>query len=179
MNAAGRQPGGSWVSVLDIDEPGADGLFGLRQMKVTGYRGAAGPSDVDLDLHGFDVEVIDNERLRFWLINHRPPVDENGIILDATKVGANSTIEVFESKRGEDELVHVRTIWDEAIFTPNKLAATGDGGLVVTNDMSSKGELRSVSQWMAFVDLRTLSRIGKSHRAWAIQMIPRELILGS
>lgn len=29
--------------------------------------------DESLDLHGSDVEVLDDETLRFWPINHRPP----------------------------------------------------------------------------------------------------------
>ena len=137
LNVSGRRPGGDYVSVLDIDEPGADGLFGLRQLKPSGYTGATG--DGSLDLHGFDVEVLDEATLRFWMINHRPPVDEHGKFLDAVKLGANSTVEVFDVARGTDEMVHVRTIASEAIATPNKLAATGVGGFVVTNDHSHKG----------------------------------------
>ena len=109
-------------------------------MDVKGYEGATGPGDGALYLHGFDVEVLDNDNLRFWLVNHRPPVDAKGALQDAGALGANSTVEVFEAERGKNELLHVRTVWDEAVFTPNKLAATGDGGFVVTNDMSSKGK---------------------------------------
>lgn len=86
LNVSGRRPGGDYVSVLDIDEPGADGLFGLRQLKLRGYEGATG--DGSLDLHGFDVEILDGSTLRFWMINHRPPVDGDGRYLDAVKLGA-------------------------------------------------------------------------------------------
>lgn len=141
LNVSGRRPGGDYVSVLDIDEPGADGLFGVRQLKRRGYVGATG--DGSLDLHGFDVEVVDGgSRLRFWMINHRPPVDGAGRYLDAGKVGANSTVEVFDVERGGEEvMVHVRTIASGVVATLNKLAATGDGGFVVTNDHSHKGLL--------------------------------------
>ena len=137
LNVTGRQPGGDYVSVLNVDNPGEDGMFGLYQMKISGYKGAIG--DGALDLHGFDVEVVDNTRLKFWMINHRPPVDVQGNLLDAAKLGSNSTVEVFEVTRGSDEMVHIKTIADESVYTPNKLAATGDGGFIVTNDKSSKG----------------------------------------
>jgi hypothetical protein len=58
--------------------------------------------------------------------------------LDATVVGANATIEIFELNRGELELVHVKTIASDAVLTPNGVAATGNGGVVVTNDHNAK-----------------------------------------
>lgn len=137
LNVSGRRLGGDYVSVLNIDEPGADGLFGLRQLKASGYEGATG--DGSLDLHGFDIEVVSGSSLRFWMINHRPPVDQDGGYLDAVTLGANSTVEVFEVLRGTDEMVHVKTVASAVVATPNKLAATGDGGFVVTNDHSHKG----------------------------------------
>lgn len=137
LNVSGRRLGGDYVSVLDIDEPGADGLFGLRQLKPSGYEGARG--DGSLDLHGFNVEVVSESLLRFWMINHRPPIDQDGGYLDAVKLGANSTVEVFDVLRGTDEMVHFKTVASAVVATPNKLAATGDGGFVVTNDHSHKG----------------------------------------
>jgi hypothetical protein len=53
------------------------------------------------------------------MINHRPPVNEAGNFLDASKVGANSTIEVFEHVTGSKELDYVKTIWSESVYTPN------------------------------------------------------------
>ena len=123
--------------LLNVDDPGKDGLFGLHQMEPIGYDGATG--DGSLDLHGFDVEIIDDTKLKFWMINHRPPVDKHKKYLDAFKLGANSTVEVFNVVRNSNKMVHVKTITNEAIATPNKLAATGDGGFVMTNDKSGKG----------------------------------------
>lgn len=138
LNVSGRRPGGDHVSVLEVDEPGPDGLFGVRRLKVRGYGGANGNGS--LDLHGFDVEVGDGgSRLRFWMVNHRPPVDAEGRFLNAGRVGANSTVEVFDVERGGGEMVYVRTIASAVVATPNKVAATGDGGVVVTNDHSHKG----------------------------------------
>lgn len=138
------RPGGDHVSVLKIDEPGEDGLYGLHILKTVGYKGVT--SAESLDVHGFDVETLDDSRLRFWIINHRPPVDEKNIVLDANKLGANSTIEVFEVTRGSSEMVHVRTILSEMIVTPNKVAAVGDGGVLMTNDHNIKSDESHHSQ---------------------------------
>jgi hypothetical protein len=120
------------VSVLNIDHPGEDGRYGLHKLEITGnYHSSTGGKDIDLN--GFDVEVLPNSRLRFWMVNNRPPVDEVGNFLDATKVGANSTIEVFEHKRGSKKLEYIKTIWSEAVPAPNNLAATGNGSVFVTN----------------------------------------------
>ena len=144
FNTSGRKSGGDHVSVLRIDSPGGDGLFGLRQMKPVGYVGSTGNGE--LALHGFDVEVLNDGKLRFWMINHQPPLDEvddNRTFAHAYRHGANSTIEVFDVIRGGEAMQHVKTIAKEAIDTPNNLAATGDGGLLVTNDHSAKGEPQS------------------------------------
>lgn len=137
LNASGRALDGDYVSVLHIDEPGDDGLFGLSQLKPLG--GEFAKKEI-LGLHGFDVDVISDSELKLWLINHRAPVDADGKLLDATKLGANSTVEEFEVIRGSNVMRRVKTIANEMIATPNKLAATGDGGFLVVNDHSSKGE---------------------------------------
>lgn len=134
------RPGGDHISVLKIDEPGEDGLFGLHVFKPVGYKDRTSSAEF-LDLHGFDVEALDDSRLRFWMINHRPPVDEKNIVLDANKLGANSTIEVFEVTRGSREMIHTSTISNEVISTPNKVAALGDGGVLMSNDHNIKSEV--------------------------------------
>lgn len=95
----------------------------MRSIKPVGYEGATG--DGTLDLLGFDVEIVDASTLRFWLINQRPPVDGNRKLIDAIKIGANSTIDLFDSKRGKNTMVHVKTVADPAIWSPNKIAAMG------------------------------------------------------
>ncbi|KAJ5997442.1 hypothetical protein N7499_006162 [Penicillium canescens] len=120
------------IAVLDIDQPGLNGLYGLRQLQIGGYHD-------DLDLHGFDVRNIEG-RLRFWLINHRPPVDPvTGEFLDASTVGANSTVEIFDLDEASETLEHVKTVASEAIITPNGVAVEEDGlGFVITNDHNTK-----------------------------------------
>jgi hypothetical protein len=138
VNGNGRRPGGSELIALDIDDPGVDGLFNMRFIKPIGYRGVTGNSD--LDLLGFDVQVLDDNTMRFYFVNQRPPVGAFNNILDATNIGANSTIEIFETRKGEEAMRHVRTIWTDQIWTPNRVAAVGDdsGALLVTNDHSVK-----------------------------------------
>lgn len=138
------------ISVLDIDQPGPDGLYGVQAL---GFRNGA--KDQQLHLHGFDARRIDNgRRLRFWLINHRPPMDTTTgkPLLDATKVGANSTIEVYDLDLGNgpksNHLQHVKTIVSDAIVAPNNLVVIDDekGDFLVTNDHSTKvGALRDLN----------------------------------
>jgi hypothetical protein len=118
--------------VLNIDQPGSDGLYGLYALKIRGYHG-------DLDLQGFDVQRT-GATLRFWLINHRPPIDHStGGFLDPNVVGANSTVEIFDLAEASDTLEYVKTIHSDAIISPNNLAVAKDGeGVIITNDHSAK-----------------------------------------
>ncbi|GKZ97868.1 hypothetical protein AnigIFM59636_001686 [Aspergillus niger] len=149
------------IAVMDVDQPGSDGLYGLRQLKISGYQD-------DLDLHGFDVRRIKG-RLRFWLINHRPPVDHaTGEFLDAPVVGANSTVEIFDLDETLDTLEHVNTVASEAIFTPNGVAVEEDGlGFVITNDHNTKtGTFRNLEMLSGGGSLAYCrSNTGKCHIA--------------
>lgn len=147
VNVTGRRPGGSELIVLDIDEPGVDGFYNLRGIKPIGhYRGATGNSD--LDLLGFDAHVLDDNTIRFYMVNQRPPVGAFNNIIDASKSGANSTIEIFEMRTGQEQMRHVRTIFSNEIWTPNRVSALADGsgGFLVTNDHSVKVGLVCDSQ---------------------------------
>ncbi|KAF9893430.1 hypothetical protein FE257_010742 [Aspergillus nanangensis] len=141
---AGRAAGGGatdHITVLDIDHPGADGLHGVRALPFRDQHGSAGQ---EVDLHGFDARVIDHgRRLRFWLINHRPPMDglTGELLEDATGVGANSTVEIYDLdvRGGADHLVHVKTILADAIVSPNNLVVVDDeGDFLVTNDHTTR-----------------------------------------
>ncbi|TVY75620.1 Serum paraoxonase/arylesterase [Lachnellula suecica] len=140
FNVSGRRPGGARVSVLDIDEPGQDGLYGLRQLQVVGYKGSR--NDGTLDTIGFDVERVGDGALRLWMVNMQPPGNETHQPVDAAKVGANVTVELFEVDRSRQSMVHVKTFVHDAIATPNKPAAVGEGAFLVTNDKSTKFGLR-------------------------------------
>jgi hypothetical protein len=137
LNISGRRPEGSELIALYIDEATKDGFFRMHKIAPTGYSGATG--DSTLDLIGFDVQVLKDAQLRIWLINQRPPVDEQGRYLDATKTGANVTVDVFEHVRGEKNMKHIRTVVDPEIYSANGIAALEDGSFFLSNDHFAKG----------------------------------------
>ncbi|CBX99215.1 hypothetical protein IAQ61_000670 [Plenodomus lingam] len=141
LNVTGRRPGGSELIALDIDYPGHDNLFNMRAIKPVGYTGATG--DGTLDLLGFDAQILDGDTIQFYFVNQRPPIGPFNNVIDASKIGANSTIEVFEMRRSEDQMRHLRTIWSpDQVHTPNRVAALGDGAFLVTNDHSVRSGWR-------------------------------------
>ncbi|USP75654.1 serum paraoxonase arylesterase [Curvularia clavata] len=173
VNVTGRRPGGSEFIALDIGNPGADGLFNFRAIKPTGnYRGATG--NKELDLLGFDAHVLDDSTIQFYFINQRPPVGPSNEIIDATKTGDNSTVEIFEMRRGQDTMRHVRTIFSSEIWTPNRIAALGDGSgaFLLTNDHSKKvGSTRQLDYFLGGGNVAYCSGSGDCHAAyWGNEM---------
>jgi sugar lactone lactonase YvrE len=74
--------------------------------------------------------------LYVYLVNHRaPPTGE-----DATVVGADSTIEIFKNTiSSRKKLIHIGTLRDSTIITPNDVAGQADGkGFFFTNDHGTK-----------------------------------------
>lgn len=136
LNVTGRRPGGSELIALDIDEPGVDSSYNMRAIKPVGYHGAIG--DDTLDLLGFDAEILDGDTINFYLINQRPPIGPFNNLVDASGMGANATIDVFEMRRGEETMRHVRTIWSPEVYSPNRVAVLGGGNFLVTNDHAVK-----------------------------------------
>ncbi|RDW74115.1 hypothetical protein BP5796_07557 [Coleophoma crateriformis] len=134
---------GDGVPILDIDNPQSDGLYNLQALTPTGsYTNSQYGLKENLDMLGFDVEILADGTRRFYMVNHRPPISKSGVPLDAKKLGANSTFEVFDLEKGGSELKHVRTIASEAIIVPNSIAADGKGGFYFTNDHGSKIGIR-------------------------------------
>ena len=90
-----------------------------------------------LSLHGMDVvpSSEDPSVLFIFLVNHRPPLDER----PASRVGADSSIEIFKTTIGSDSMTHVRTVEDPIIRTPNDLVGDLDGkSFYFTNDHGEK-----------------------------------------
>jgi hypothetical protein len=87
---------------------------------------------------GFDAEILDGDTINFYFVNERPPVGPFNNYVDASVVGVNSTIDVFEMRRGEEVMRHLRTIWSREVSTPNRVAILGQGNFLVTNDHSVK-----------------------------------------
>jgi arylesterase / paraoxonase len=125
------------IAILDTRGPGRLASR-IRWLSVENFSGIKG--DKTLNLHGFDVRGDKNtDTLRILLINHRPPIDPaTGEFLDAAVVGANSTIELFQTKAGSDTMRHVRTYIHNLIETPNNVAWINDDSFVFTNDHSGK-----------------------------------------
>lgn len=108
----------------------------VTRLKITGF-----PSSVPLALHGFDVVPSDTNpsELFVYLINHRPSPE------GATRVFADSVIEVFKTKVNSDELAYVATVEDPSvIITPNDVVGYGDGSFHFTNDARAKFGIVSV-----------------------------------
>ncbi|OBT90342.1 hypothetical protein VE02_03323 [Pseudogymnoascus sp. 03VT05] len=143
FNVSGRTTNGRFVA-LNIDSPGSDGNYRAHRLQITGnYLGPAGSKAIDPN--GFDVEILPNNRLRFWMTNLRPPVDVvSGELVDATNIGANATVESFELVRGENELKWTGTFGanDGVLHSTNKVAADLNGGFVVSIDHSAPTGLR-------------------------------------
>lgn len=125
------------IAVLDTRGPGRLASR-IKWLSVENFEGIKG--DATLNLHGFDIRVDENtDALHILLINHRPPMNpENGEPLDARIVGANSTVEHFQTEVGSDNMRHVRTYADHLIQTPNRVAWVTDHSFVFTNDHSAK-----------------------------------------
>jgi hypothetical protein len=135
LNVSARREGGTEFLALSIDEELPDGSFPYHSIKLDNYVSSTG--DASIDVLGFEAEIVDEQTVHFYLTNQRPPVDAQGKHTDATKTGANATIEVFEHKRGGTSITHLRTVWDrETVYTPNNVAAVGKGAFVVSNDHS-------------------------------------------
>lgn len=134
FNIFGRRTQGSELMAIYIDEPTTGDQFRMHKIEPRGYQGAIG--DGTLDTVGFDVENRTSSGLRFYLTDHRPPVSDKGEYLDATKLGSNATIEVFDYKKGSKHMQHLKTFASRKIHSANKLALTGDGGFFVSNDHS-------------------------------------------
>jgi len=133
LDVSGRRPTGSEIIALDIDSIAPNGFFSLRSIQPTGSFGARG--DAVLDTVGFTGEAIDDSTIHFYFPNVAP---YHGTHFDATELGANATVEVFEYKKGNDRMKHLRTIQSPAVWSPNRPVAVGGGAFLVTNDHGVK-----------------------------------------
>ena len=146
LNASGR---GLTDRIAVLDTRGQGRLASrIKWLSVENFSGIKG--DGTMNLHGFDIRTDEeSDTLHIVLINHRPPIDpEKGQLLDAAIVGANSTIEHFQTRAGGDTMRHVRTYADPLIQTPNRVAWVTCDSFVFTNDHSGKvGFVSTLSQF--------------------------------
>ncbi|KAH8679569.1 putative serum paraoxonase/arylesterase 2 [Tricladium varicosporioides] len=136
LNASGR---GLTDRIAVLDTRGEGRLASrIQWLDMENFSGNNG--DGRINLHGLDIRADKHTGiLRILAINHRPPINPvTGELLDATKVGANSTIEQFMTKAGSSTMRHVRTYVDEVIKTPNRVAWVNEDAFVFSNDNSAK-----------------------------------------
>lgn len=109
----------------------------IQWLTIENFSGING--DATLNLHGFDVRANKHsDELHMLIINHRPPIDPlTGDALDASKLGANSTIEQFTTKVGSSSMRHGKTTSNPLIHSPNRVAWVSDHSFVVSNDHST------------------------------------------
>ncbi|OHE93609.1 hypothetical protein CORC01_11108 [Colletotrichum orchidophilum] len=131
MNASGRSKQDAIVA-LDIDSPKGD-AFEYRVLETPGFTGTAG--DGLLQLVGLTgIDAPQGDRVELFLVNNRPSVDPvTGDLLDQKSVGANSTIEIFETGPRAMGMKHVRTFASANISTPNNIAALSSEAFYFTN----------------------------------------------
>lgn len=144
LNASGR---GLTDRIAVLDTRGEGRLAAhIKWLTAENFPGNRG--DGAFNLHGFDIRADKHtDTLRILLINHRPPLDpRTSKPLDAAKVGANSTIELFQTQAGSDIMRHIRTYSNEVIATPNRVQWVNDHAFVFSNEHSKKtGIVSSVS----------------------------------
>ncbi|KAH8598160.1 hypothetical protein B0O99DRAFT_506527 [Bisporella sp. PMI_857] len=136
LNASGRSLVDR-MAVLDTRGPGPLSSR-LKWLKADQFSGTNG--DGTFNVQGFDIRAHrHSDVLRILLVNNRPPIDPNtGVVLDASKVGANSTIEQFQTTVGSEIMHHVRTYSNEVIATPNRVQWVTDHSFVFTNSYNVK-----------------------------------------
>ncbi|PPQ78885.1 hypothetical protein CVT24_012272 [Panaeolus cyanescens] len=97
-------------------------------------------------LHGMDVVPADGSKdgkdLYVYLVNHRAP-----LVGDAKEVGADSVIQVFKIRIGDNVMRYVATVEHDVIITPNDIVGGRDGkSFWFTNDHIAKvGIIRELS----------------------------------
>ncbi|KAI1846291.1 hypothetical protein JX265_010878 [Neoarthrinium moseri] len=133
FNVSGRGLNDAIV-VVDIDEMSPDKLK-PRVLETPGFPGTNG----DGRLHLVGLTGVDDSdgNVRLWVINAKPSVDPmSGEFSDNSKVGGNSTVELFRAGPYASSLDHVKTFAHSQIATPNNVAPVGDQGnsFYFTND---------------------------------------------
>ncbi|SNX82583.1 related to serum paraoxonase/arylesterase [Melanopsichium pennsylvanicum] len=159
LDVSGR-PNSDYVAILNTRGSGSISSR-ITKVKPVSYTDT-------LNLHGISVHEIPAKSaelkptLRIFLNNHRPPIDPiSKTVLDATKIGANSTFELFETTLGESRMRHIRTYVSPAIRTPNRPAAVGPDSFVFTNDHKTKtGASRLLDFFLPRSDLGFCDKLG-------------------
>lgn len=137
---ADRRPTTDAMYIYDTKTSTA-GNPALTKVTLKGFSGIQG--DGTVNLHGISGQKVpgtsvDSPTYRFYINNHRPSLQQDGSLADNTITGANSTVEIFESKLGSDTWNHIRTYADPLIRTPNRVAPVSADSFLFTNDHTTK-----------------------------------------
>lgn len=131
-----NRPNRDYLAFLDTRSTEGDFESRTRKVRLEGFHGLAGEGSFTSHGFGFWTDPTPgSDMMRVFLVNHRPALDGliNALILDET-TGANSTIEIFETRVGSDVAQHIRTVAHPLIRTPNNVEPTGPDSFYVTND---------------------------------------------
>lgn len=123
LNATGASQ--DYVAIYDMK------TFEIRKLEFSGVDG-----DFGFSSHGMDIvpSALDPSELFVYLINHRPP---KGV--DARLSGADSVVEIFKHRLGNNKLTHVSTVESPLMIAPNDLTGSDDGNdFYFTNDHGHK-----------------------------------------
>lgn len=103
-----------------------------QKLRITGLPADAG----GIFVHGIDAwtHVDDPQKVTIAINSHRPPKDRS----TAKDGGAESVFELFETRLGDKELKHVKTVKHDLVRTPNSLAMVGPRQFYFTNDHRRK-----------------------------------------
>ncbi|KAJ7703303.1 hypothetical protein B0H17DRAFT_1194495 [Mycena rosella] len=132
------------VGQLNASGPANDDYIATYD-PTTGAIARLQPSFPGLSVHGMDVvpSALNPSELFIYAVNHRKPADAQS----APTTGADSTVEIFKTTVGNTALIHLHTLRDPIILTPNDVVGSPDGqSLFFTNDHSTKtGHMRLLS----------------------------------
>jgi sugar lactone lactonase YvrE len=95
----------------------------------------------NLHLHAIDawIDPKDSEKLTFFINNHGVPAEG-----DPHKVGADSTVEIFETRLGSKTWRHVQTVRHPLVLTPNNIVSTGPRSFYISNDHFHKTSFKRI-----------------------------------
>ncbi|EEY16610.1 conserved hypothetical protein [Verticillium alfalfae VaMs.102] len=136
------------IVALDLDLPHLD-ASSVRVLKTEGYTGTAGDRLLNLvGFTGFESTEKGEDKITLFAVNNRPPLDlrTGKPNINPGQVGANSTIEVFETSAGAASLKHIRTYANDAIATPNRVAALAKD-LFTLRTTTDRTRLESSTSW--------------------------------
>jgi len=131
------KPGSNYVALFNTETES------VTRLRLEGFD----PHNLQ-GMHGLDAfvdrKVDGSPKVTLFLVNHRLPADLDQV----HETGADSTIEVFETRLGSNYATHLRTLRDEDfIVTPNALVATSPTTFYLTNGaLSHSSECGLVDQ---------------------------------